>query len=144
MNSRLAGSLATPVLGFLALALSSIAASANDRCGFADHMAEISRAQCLIVERKPFAMPGSPLHGGGGYFESCALLSFSIDRRGRAWRIHVERAWPGDVAARAAMDALDGYLFDIPADPEHRYLIGIGFDPATRLHGIIPPGRTPP
>jgi hypothetical protein len=84
------------------------------------------------------------LHGARHELDSCALLAFSIDAHGRAWRIVVQKAWPGASAARAARDALEGYAFVVPADRRQRYLIGMAYAPAERMRDLTPPGRTPP
>lgn len=134
---------ATLVPGLAMLALAPCL-RASDRCGLAAHVAELSAAGQLVRERKPYVLPGAPLHGKPYALDSCALLAFSIDAHGRARRIEVRKAWPGAVAARAGVDALEGFRFAAPADPGRRYLIGIAFEPAVRLQEVIPPGRTPP
>jgi len=80
--------------GVAMLALASLPLYAADRCGFADHAAATSAARDRVLKGKPFVLPGSPLHGARHELDSCALLAFSIDAHGRAWRIVVKRPGP--------------------------------------------------
>jgi TonB family protein len=95
---------------FVALITTGWIISHTKDCGYAEHKQDIQKSEALVILKEPLTIPVTEVPHGEGRKE-CVLISFIINKDGRAESIVVDESSGSYIMNVSAISALKKYMF---------------------------------